>query len=316
MMFLKDLFQKIIGIFKFNNNKIIKFGIDPTFYSIHLGHFFIFNFIFFLLKKKFLIIIILGDFTTILKKNINKKEIILNSICLKSQIYNIIGDVYIFFNSIWIYKKNFFVFLKIFNLLNINKYINKNLKFNINFRLNINNVLYPLFQAYDSLIINSFIEIGGIDQLLNIICGRFIQKIFNIKKQNSILFYLLEKNNLKISKSNNSFFLNKKILDINLLNKIFFNIKFFFKNYEKKNFFLIKYYNKKFFTEKKKCLFFKEKNFLSFYFKKIFLNNKFFFNKYIYEKNFFINKKLVIKNFLLKKNIYIIKNNYIKIYDK
>ncbi|MBY0585410.1 hypothetical protein K5B08_00680, partial [Candidatus Carsonella ruddii] len=124
MIFFKNIFKKIIGLFKFKNNNVIKFGIDPTFYSIHLGHFFIINFIFFLFKKKFLIIIILGDFTTILKKKIKKNDVIINSICLKSQIYNILGDVLIFFNSIWVYKNNFFFFFKIFNLLNINKYIN------------------------------------------------------------------------------------------------------------------------------------------------------------------------------------------------
>ncbi|XOD39066.1 MAG: hypothetical protein ACAF48_00485 [Candidatus Carsonella ruddii] len=317
MFFFKKIFKKIIGFFKFKN-KIIKFGIDPTFYSIHLGHFFIINFFFYLLKKNFLIIIIIGDFTTILKKKIKKNEIILNSICLKSQFYNILGDVYIFFNSIWIYKKKFFFFLKIFNLLNINKYINKNLKLNImSQKLDINNIIYPLFQAFDSLIINCFLEIGGIDQLLNCICGRFIQKIFNKKKQNLILFFLLEKNDQKISKSKNRFFINEKNNDLILFNKIFYNIKIFSKNYKKKNFFLSIYYKKFFLLFNKKNIFFKKKYFLSFYFKKIFLNNKFFFNENIYKKNFFLNNKLIIKNFFLKKKKYIIKNFInIIIYDK
>lgn len=317
MFFLKKIFKKIIGFFKFKN-KIIKFGIDPTFYSIHLGHFFIINFFFYLLKKNFLFVIIIGDFTTILKKKIKKSDIILNSICLKSQFYNILGDVYIFFNSIWIYKKKIFFFLKIFNLLNVNKYINKNLKIDIFCKkININNIIYPLFQAYDSLIINCYIEIGGIDQLLNCICGRFIQKIFKKKKQNLILFFLLEKKNEKISKSKSFFFINKKNLDLILFIKIFYNIKIFFKSYKKKNLFFKGYYNNIFFINNKKYFFFKKKEYLSFYFKKIFSNNKNLFNNNIYKKKLFIFKKLIIKNFFIKKNKCIIKNFFnIIIYDK
>ncbi|WGS66750.1 hypothetical protein [Candidatus Carsonella ruddii] len=197
MNFFYSIFKKIIGKYNFFLKKI-KFGIDPTYFSIHIGHLMLINFIFFLIKKKFFIIIVIGDFTASIKKCIEKKNLIINSICLKSQFINIIGDLFIYFNSIWINKKKLLFFLKIFDILKINKYINNNLKIKINNnKLEINNLIYPIFQAYDSLIINSDIEIGGIDQLLNVICGRFLQKIFKKNKQNSILLIILEKKKKK-----------------------------------------------------------------------------------------------------------------------
>ncbi|XZR53083.1 MAG: hypothetical protein ACM3Q5_00480 [Candidatus Carsonella ruddii] len=314
MNFFYSIFKKIIGKYNFFVKKI-KFGIDPTYFSIHIGHLILINFIFFLIKKKFFIIIIIGDFTASIKKYIIKKNLIINSICLKSQFLNIIGDLFVYFNSIWINRKKIFFFFKIFDILKINKYINNNLKIKINKnKLEINNLIYPIFQAYDSLIINSDIEIGGIDQLLNVICGRFLQKIFKKNKQNSILLIILEKQKKKISKSNNSVFINTNIKDLFLFKDIFYNLKNYIINFKKNNTFFLN--NIFFLNNEKKKIYFKNKNFLSFYYKKIFNINKFFFNKILYKKNIFLNKKILIKNFFLKKNFYSLKNINIYIYDK
>jgi len=50
---------------------------------------------------------------------------------------------------------------------------------------------YPLFQGYDSVAVKSDIEIGGNDQLWNLMLGREIQKYFNIDPQIAITFPLL-----------------------------------------------------------------------------------------------------------------------------
>ncbi|BCG49302.1 hypothetical protein [Candidatus Carsonella ruddii] len=309
MNFFKLIFKKIIGCFNIQKIGIIKFGLDPTFYSIHLGHFFIINFLFFLVKKNFNIVIIIGDYTTFLKKKINKNIIILNSICLKSQIYNIIGEIDIFFNSIWVINNKLSFFFKIFDLINTNKYICQSIKNENQEKLNIKKLLYPLIQAYDSLIINSYIEIGGIDQLLNIICARFMQKIFKKLKQNSILFILLENKNKKLSKSDNNDLTLSELPKI-LINLIFYNIKTYIEKL-----FITNCYKFIFLKIKKNSFYFKKRNFLSYYYKKIFKNNKFCFNNKIYKKKLFLNDKLLINNFFLKKINYNFLNNKIKIYD-
>ena len=50
---------------------------------------------------------------------------------------------------------------------------------------------YPLFQGYDSVAVHADIEIGGNDQLWNLMLGREIQKYYNMQPQVAITFPLL-----------------------------------------------------------------------------------------------------------------------------
>ncbi len=50
---------------------------------------------------------------------------------------------------------------------------------------------YPLLQGYDSVVVKADIEIGGFDQLFNLIIGREIQKIFGQPPQDIITFKML-----------------------------------------------------------------------------------------------------------------------------
>ena len=50
---------------------------------------------------------------------------------------------------------------------------------------------YPLFQGYDSVAINADIEIGGHDQLWNLMLGREVQKFYGMQPQVAMTFPLL-----------------------------------------------------------------------------------------------------------------------------
>jgi len=65
-----------------------------------------------------------------------------------------------------------------------NRYDNKN-------PISLLEFFYPLFQGYDSVAVKSDIEIGGNDQLWNLMLGREIQKFYNINPQIAITFPLL-----------------------------------------------------------------------------------------------------------------------------
>ena len=47
--------------------------------------------------------------------------------------------------------------------------------------------MYPLLQGYDSVHLKSDIEIGGTDQKFNLLMGRQLQKIYEVKKQQAVL---------------------------------------------------------------------------------------------------------------------------------
>jgi len=65
-----------------------------------------------------------------------------------------------------------------------NRYENKN-------PISLLEFFYPLFQGYDSVAVKSDIEIGGNDQLWNLMLGRDIQKYYGLKPQVAITFPLL-----------------------------------------------------------------------------------------------------------------------------
>ena len=66
--------------------------------------------------------------------------------------------------------------------------------------------LYPLVQAYDCVMIEADIEIGGTDQLFNLLLGRELQKIFGQDQQCIITLPLIEglDGTKKMSKSLNN----------------------------------------------------------------------------------------------------------------
>ncbi|HUS17507.1 MAG TPA: tyrosine--tRNA ligase, partial [Chloroflexia bacterium] len=54
-------------------------------------------------------------------------------------------------------------------------------------RIGLHEMLYPLMQGYDSLAIRADVELGGTDQLFNVMAGRKIQEIYEQKPQNILL---------------------------------------------------------------------------------------------------------------------------------
>jgi tyrosyl-tRNA synthetase len=58
--------------------------------------------------------------------------------------------------------------------------------------ISINEFMYPLIQAYDSVIMKSDVEFGGTDQKFNILMGRGVQKHYEQEPQVAILLPILE----------------------------------------------------------------------------------------------------------------------------
>ena len=67
--------------------------------------------------------------------------------------------------------------------------------------------LYPILQAYDSVVLSSDVELGGTDQRFNILLGRQIQKSFNVPEQVGVFLPILEglDGKMKMSKSLNNY---------------------------------------------------------------------------------------------------------------
>ncbi|MGX7588967.1 tyrosine--tRNA ligase [Candidatus Vidania fulgoroideorum] len=202
---------------------IVKVGIDPT-GKIHIGHLY-------LLKKaeKFLgyrdkFVILIGGYTCKIGDPSYRKEIRSSIKKIKNNIINIKkyskkilkNKVYFLNNNYWYNNMKLSEFIKICDNINLNKLIKRK---EIVFRrknkvpIKIFELLYPIFQAYDNIIIKPNIEFGGKDQELNFIISKIIQRKYSINTK-YIKTRLIEclKTKDKMSKSNkeNCIFLDEK----------------------------------------------------------------------------------------------------------
>jgi tyrosyl-tRNA synthetase len=184
---------------------VVKVGFDPTSSDLHLGHLVLIMKLSQLQKIGFKICIIIGDCTALIgdpsgrissRPILSRDQIFLNYRTYLDQLFKFLDSnlTNVYFNSSWY---NFFSSGNFFGLLSMNtisRLLERN-DFNYRFKnelpINLNELVYPLLQAYDSVFLDIDIELGGLDQKFNFLLGREIQNKFFQRSQVCILMPLL-----------------------------------------------------------------------------------------------------------------------------
>ncbi len=183
----------------------VKHGIDPTGPDIHIGRAISFWKLRDFQELGHQVVLIIGDFTaqigdasdkTAMRRPLGSKEIQKN---LKAYLFQIgrildLKKTEIHYNSEWLGKLKAEELTKLAMHFTVYQMINRR-----NFRerfenkkpIGLHEILYPLYQGYDSVAIKADIEIGGFDQLFNFIVGRKVQEIYHQKPQDIMTFKLL-----------------------------------------------------------------------------------------------------------------------------
>lgn len=199
----------------------IKYGVDPTRPDIHLGH----TVQLWKLKKLqdagHTIIFLIGDYTTKIgdpsgrnttRPILNDDEIKENAKTYFAQVGKIldVNRTEIRYNSEWLSKLDFNDILQIAGKFTVAQIIErddfeKRLKSGID--VGLHEILYPLMQAYDSVVLKADIEFGGSDQRFNMLAGRDLQKKMGQAPQDIIITELLVglDGKLKMSKSSDNY---------------------------------------------------------------------------------------------------------------
>ncbi|MFN3301881.1 MAG: tyrosine--tRNA ligase [Patescibacteria group bacterium] len=199
----------------------IKLGIDPTSSEIHLG-----NAVVLRKLKEFQnlghqIIFLIGDFTAKIgdpsgristRRPLTDEEIKKNMANYQKQVAKILDldKTEIRYNSEWYKKMSSTEFLSLFQLITLNRVLEredfKN-RLEKKLPLRVSEIFYPLLQGYDSVVLKTDLEIGGQDQLLNMLMGRELQEKFGQKPQDIMTLSLLEGLDgvKKMSKSYNNY---------------------------------------------------------------------------------------------------------------
>ena len=197
----KDLEKKLSSGKKLR----IKLGCDPSRPDLHLGHSVVLRKLKEFQDLGHQIIFIIGDYTGMIgdpsgksktRPALSKKEVKENAESYFEQVGKIldIKKTEIKYNSEWFSKFNMEDVLKLTGKFTVARILerddfSKRLKGGA--EIAVSEMLYPIMQAYDSIMIKADVEIGGTDQKFNMLAGRDLQRKMNLPEQDIITTTLL-----------------------------------------------------------------------------------------------------------------------------
>jgi len=202
----KELLSKLIKSRETGRPLKIKAGFDPTAPDLHLGHCVLLKKLKDFQELGHEIIFLIGDFTaqigdpsgkTETRPALTRDEIIKNSKTYERQVFKILdkSKTKVLFNSKWLSKLSVQDLLALTSQVNIARLLERddfNKRYKGGVAITLKEFIYPLIQAYDSVQIESDVELGGTDQTFNILLGRDFQRYFNQEPQVAIFLPILE----------------------------------------------------------------------------------------------------------------------------
>ncbi len=185
---------------------IIKAGFDPTAPDLHLGHTVL------LQKMKHFqdfgheVHFLIGDFTGMIgdptgksetRKPLTPEQVAQNAETYKEQVFKILDadKTKVVFNSEWLGKLDFADVIKLGSELTVARMLERDdfkKRFEGQQPISIHEFFYPLAQGYDSVAMRADVELGGTDQLFNLLMGRDLQRNRGMEPQVVMTMPLLE----------------------------------------------------------------------------------------------------------------------------
>ena len=197
--------EHFINALKSGRRLNIKFGIDPTMPDLHLGHSVPLRQLRAFQDLGHLAILIIGDATAMIGDPSGRSETrkILSTAEVKKNMKNYLKqaekildkkNTKVVYNSKWL-NSNMMTILELSKAGSIQQILHRS-----DFRKRIENdqditmleMLYPLLQGYDSVMVKADLEMGGTDQKFNLLTGRRVQRYFKMAEQDILTLPLLE----------------------------------------------------------------------------------------------------------------------------
>jgi tyrosyl-tRNA synthetase len=191
---------------KLNRPLRVKAGFDPTAPDLHLGHTVIIEKLRQFQALGHEVIFLVGDFTALIGdptgKNITRKplsesEIKTNSKTYIDQVFKILDPALtrIEFNNTWMAQVTSADMIKLTAKYTLARMIERDdfsKRFAQGSSIHMHELLYPLVQGYDSVMLEADIELGGTDQKFNLLVGRHLQQSYGQDPQIALTLPLLE----------------------------------------------------------------------------------------------------------------------------
>ena len=189
-----------------NRPLIVKLGVDPTRPDLHIGHSVPLNKLRHFQQLGHQIVLIIGDFTALIgdpseqdttRPVLNPAEVERNARTYIEQAGKIIDtkQARLVRNSEWLAPLRFKEVLELTSRFTVARILERDdfdRRYKENKPLGLHEFLYPVMQAYDSVVLHSDIEIGGTDQKFNLLAGRNLQRAMGQEPQCVLTLPLLE----------------------------------------------------------------------------------------------------------------------------
>lgn len=183
----------------------IKFGADPTAPDLHLGHAVVLRKLREFQDAGHQIVLIIGDYTAKIgdpsgrsktRPPLTDKEIKVNAKTYFKQVGKILNmrKTEVRYNSQWFKKMKFSEVIELMAKFTTQRILErddftKRIKEGV--EVYSHELVYPMMQAYDSVVIKADVEVGGTDQRFNMLAGRDLQRHMGLPEQDVITLPLL-----------------------------------------------------------------------------------------------------------------------------
>jgi len=202
----EELRKKLEQSIKFRRPLKIKAGFDPTAPDLHLGHTVLLRKLRQFQDLGHEVYFLIGDFTgrigdpsgrSEIRKQLTKKEVAKNAKTYKKQVAKVLDTrkLKIVFNSKWFDRMRGLEFGKLLTHYTANRLLEREdftQRRNSKKPIFMSEFIYPILQGYDSVMLKADVEIGGTDQIFNLLVGRDLQNDFKQPQQVVLTMPLLE----------------------------------------------------------------------------------------------------------------------------
>lgn len=193
----EDLIKKMTRFHREGKPMVVKAGFDPTSSDIHLGHTVLMNKMRQFQDLGHRVAYVVGDATAMIgdptgrnktRKVLTRDEILEHAKTYATQAFKILDPqkTEMVFNSTWLFKLDFIKLIDLTSKYNVARMLEredfKN-RFKSGDSISVHEFLYPLAQGYDSVALKSDVELGGTDQIFNLLVGRKLQADYGQEPQ-------------------------------------------------------------------------------------------------------------------------------------
>jgi len=202
----KQLAEKLRRARQTGKPLVVKVGFDPSAPDLHLGHTVVIRKMRHFQQLGHRVIFLIGDFTGLIGDPTGKKatrpqltrdEIDANAATYRRQIFKLLDpeETVIDFNSRWLGELSSADWIRLAAKVTVAQMLERDdfrSRYEAQQPISLHEFLYPLAQAFDSVALEVDVELGGTDQLFNLLVGRHLMREHQIEPQVVMTLPLLE----------------------------------------------------------------------------------------------------------------------------